>query len=84
MNKVLILCLFLIWLKDYGGIFFNRIVKGILDRKNDDDEDFTNNEMMYTKLTRWKENLVIIINLGNEKHDDFLRKQEVSRSMNKL
>jgi superfamily I DNA/RNA helicase len=55
----------------------------ILDRENDEQEEFTNEEMVYTALTRCKENL-IVINLGNKKYDDFFRRQEVSRFFNKL
>jgi hypothetical protein len=55
----------------------------IIDRENSEQEEFTNDEMVYTALTRCKENL-IVINLGNKKYDDFFRRQEVSRFFNKL
>jgi superfamily I DNA/RNA helicase len=55
----------------------------ILDIENNEKEDFTNDEMVYTALTRCKENL-IVINLGNEKYDEFFRKPEISRFFNKL
>ncbi len=55
----------------------------ILDRENEDQEEFTNDEMVYTALTRCKENL-IVINLGNEKYDNFFTKDGVRRFFNKL
>ena len=55
----------------------------ILDRENDEQEDFTNDEMVYTALTRCKENL-IVINLGNEKYDEFFNQDGVRRFFNKL
>lgn len=43
--------------------------------KDEDDNEFTNAELIYTGLTRAKNNLVIF-NLGNNKYDDFF-KQEI-------
>jgi hypothetical protein len=55
----------------------------VLDSENGSDDEFTNNEMVYTALTRCKENL-IVINLGNEKYDLFFRKPEVNRFFNRI
>jgi len=55
----------------------------ILDQENHAGEEFTNDELVYTALTRCKQNL-IVINLGNEKYNNFFRMKEVDRYFNRL
>lgn len=47
-----------------------------------DSGEMENAELLYTSITRCKENL-IIINLGNEVYDDFFMKKEVRRYFNR-
>jgi hypothetical protein len=55
----------------------------ILDNENEDQNDFTNDELVYTALTRCKENL-IIINFGNAKYDEFFNQEELRKFFNKI
>ena len=42
--------------------------------KKQEDKDFTNEELVYTALTRAKRNL-IVFNLGNQKYDSFFKRE---------
>ncbi|MBN8574605.1 MAG: AAA family ATPase [Candidatus Kapabacteria bacterium] len=44
----------------------------ILENESDEEHQFTTDELIYTAITRCKENL-IIINIGNRRYDDFFK-----------
>ena len=46
----------------------------IIDSENSDENEFTTDELIYTAITRCKQNL-IIINIANHKYDSFFKKE---------
>lgn len=44
----------------------------IIESNGDEEDDFTSDELIYTAITRCRQNL-IIINIGNSHYDDFLK-----------
>jgi len=45
-----------------------------IEKEIEEDNDFTNDELVYTALTRAKRNL-IVFNLGNQKYDEFFKSE---------
>ena len=50
----------------------------IIDESENDDNEFTNHELIYTSITRCRVNL-IVINFGNKQYEEFFTKPEVKQ-----